>query len=515
MKNVNVSRRDFLKAAALLSANAFTSVAVPSLRAERNRQNIILILFDSMSALNLSLYGYARETTPALSNFADRCFVYNSHYSGGNFTSPGTASMLTGMLPWKNRVFNQGGLISRSLAPYSLYSLLGNDYFRLAFSQNFWADRLIGQSYTDVDRFLPQSQFSMRGNTLMQSWAGKDRSLASIAFDNFLFPVHYSRYGSSLLGYLYRSRVASAYETQHMQSGYPNGTPEVEGYFAYMNEVVMQGILSEITDLHRQEQPYFAYFHLFSPHAPYRPGDKFTKLFKNDDLQLLNKKANPIFMPSFTTSSDEILEKRRAYDQLISQLDEEFGKLIKQLDQSGVLDNSYVILTSDHGELFERGFIGHGGVMLYEPVVRIPLLIYDPNQKVRRDIYSLTSNIDILPTLLSIAGKSIPDELEGEVLPGFGGNENKERPIFSIFAWENSAFMPITKGVIAMRKNNYKLIQYMGYSGSGETFFELFDLENDPDELVNLSEKDTLTFNILKDELLEHINYANSHYGPK
>ena len=100
-------------------------------------------------------------------------------------------------------------------------------------------------------------------------------------------------------------------------------------------------------------------------------------------------------------------------------------------------------------------------------------------------------------------------------MPGFGENDNSERPVFSVFAWENSAFTPIAKGVIAMRRNNYKLIQYMGYSGSGENIFELFDLENDPDELVDLSKKDTLTFNLLKDELLDHLSYANSHYVPK
>ena len=79
------------------------------LQSDNTFPNIIVILFDAMSARNLSLYGYPRETTPFLDKFAARSTVYHRHYSGGNFTTPGTASMLTGMFQWKHRAFNVAG----------------------------------------------------------------------------------------------------------------------------------------------------------------------------------------------------------------------------------------------------------------------------------------------------------------------------------------------------------------------------------------------------------------------
>ena len=158
-----LSRRDFLKLTSILAAGSLAQASLKYFEANDDRPDIIIILFDALSAIHMSLYGYPRETTPNLSRFAERATVYRNHYSAGNFTTPGTASMLTGMYPWKHRAFDQGGLIKTDLAPNNMYSLLGKDYFRLAFSQNPWPDRLIGQFYKDVERFLPSTAYSLRG----------------------------------------------------------------------------------------------------------------------------------------------------------------------------------------------------------------------------------------------------------------------------------------------------------------------------------------------------------------
>lgn len=293
------------------------------------------------------------------------------------------------------------------------------------------------------------------------------------------------------------------------------GTPEVEGYFLYQNEVVMQGVLSEIINLHNKYEPYFAYFHMFSPHAPYRPSNKFLQLFDDAEYKFPNKSAVKEFASLFNDTPVDMLEKRKLYDQQIAQLDAEIGKVMTRLDQDGILDDSYIIITSDHGEMFERGYVGHGGLMMYEPVVRSPLLIHAPNQRQRKDVYTPTSSTDLLPTILSIAGVQIPSQLEGRILPGFGGDEDQNRPIFSIFAWENSAFTPLRKAVFAMRKNNYKLIVYLGYIAAGENVYELFDLGEDPEELVNLVEKKPAILNFMKQEFFDHLSFSNANYVPR
>jgi arylsulfatase A-like enzyme len=502
-----LNRRDFLKLASLFAAGAVSTLTVRSLQQAEDRRNIIIILFDAMSARHMSLYDYERETTPELSRFAERCTVYNAHYSASNFTTSGVASMLTGMYPWKHRALTQGGIVRRDAIPYNPYTLLGSDYHRLMFSQNFWPDRLVSQYYDQVDDFLPQTAYSMRGNTLVKSWVGKDRLLASIAFDEFLFPAQTDRPGSAFLNYFYKSRVSHSIETQKIQPGYPNGVPEVEGYAVYLNEQIYKGVLREIVNL-QDQHPFFAYFHLFSPHSPYKPGGKFSRLFRNDGFSIPSKEVVPPFASLYGESEESLLRKRAAYDRQIAQVDSEFGKLIEELDASGALDNSYLIVTSDHGEMFERGFSGHGGRLMYEPVLRIPLLIHAPQQTARADVNLPTSNVDILPTLLSIAGKEIPEAVEGQVLAGFGGPKNRERPIFSMAAWQNSAFQPLTKAAFAMRKGGYKLIAYLGYGGDNG-IYELYDLQNDPEEIHELSMDEPAIFSSMKEEFLSHLAEAN------
>src|SRR6266542_4820118 len=140
-----INRRDFLKLYAALAASAafsgtsriLSSAATPL--PNTGKPNVLILVFDAMSARHLSLYGYARSTTPNLEKFAERASVYHQHYSVGNFTTTGTASMLTGMHPWTHRAFTYRGMVDRALVDRNLFHLIGSEYTRFAFTQNFWA----------------------------------------------------------------------------------------------------------------------------------------------------------------------------------------------------------------------------------------------------------------------------------------------------------------------------------------------------------------------------------------
>jgi arylsulfatase A-like enzyme len=337
---------------------------------------------------------------------------------------------------------------------------------------------------------------------------GKDRPIASIAFDDFLLPLQLGMPGSSVIGYLYKSRNLRTIINHKDHPDYPRGVVEAENFFNFLNEQVYQGVLGEVINLEKQDKPYFSYFHLYSPHAPYKPGREFWKLYNNDGFEPPHKPMHP-YTPGFT--DEDLLDKRLRYDQQIAHVDAEFGKLINQLDSHGVLENSYIIATSDHGELFERGFFGHGGPLLYEPVVRIPLLIHSPGQETRQDIQAVTSNIDLLPTILSVTGRDISSELDGQVLPGFGGEEDNQRLLFSMNAIENSQFLPLTKAAISTHKGQYKLISYLGYEYV-DSVYELYDLENDPEELNNLVDVETALFSEMEEIFLDHLADANRPY---
>lgn len=503
-----VSRRDFLKLASLLTASALLPRSISALNSDAPAPNVIIVLFDAMSARNLSLYGYPRDTSPSLNRFAELCTVYHNHYSAGNFTTPGTASMLTGMFQWKHRAFSIGGLIKSELKSNNPYTLLGGDYYRTMFSQNLYADRLVGQFYNDVDRFLPMTSYSFREDNLVMDKFGQDRYMASVVFDEFLTPLQTGIPGSPIFGYIHKSLNLRTILEHENHPDYPRGVPEAENFFNYLNETVYRGVLEEILHLRDQEKPFFSYFHLFSPHAPYKPGRDFWKLFEGDGFEPPHKPMHP-YTPGF--SDADLLDKRLRYDQQIAHIDAEFGKVIDQLSAQGLLDNSYVIVTSDHGEMFERGFFGHSGPLMYEPVIRIPLLIHAPGQTTREDVRLPTSNVDVLPTILSFANREIPPNMDGQVLPASGGAENAERPLFSMNAIENSQFLPLTKAAISMNKGEYKLIAYLGYENMDHPY-EFYELESDPEELHNLAETDSLAFTRLKEEFLDHLADANRPY---
>lgn len=505
----SLTRREFLKTIPLLAASAY--LLDPRKVLQQKRPNIILILFDAMSALNLSLYGYPRETSPALTRFAERCTVYHSHYSASNFTTSGTASMLTGLLPWKHRALQYGGMIERDLASSTMFSLPEDRYFRTAFCQNPWADRLVGQVPGGIERLLPLTSFSLRGRTLAMDQIPNDRSIASIASDEFMFDLSGNdRMASPLFGYVYRTVHQRLEASRDHDPRYPRGLPEIDGYALYANQEVYRGVLKELLDLESEPQPHFSYFHLYSPHQPYKPDRRHFRLF-DDDLSFPSKPIHP-FNAARGYAETDLLERRLRYDQQVAHVDTEFGDLIAGLDAQGILDNSYVIVTSDHGEMFERGFFGHGERMMYEPVIRIPLLIHAPGQTERRDVYAPTSNVDILPTLYAINDWTPPANLDGRELPGFGGAEETDRTLFSMEAAENSAFRPITKAILSMRKAEHKLIAYLGYDEM-DNAFELYNLLEDPQELNNLSASDQRVFSLLKQELMDSLSDANRAYA--
>ncbi len=125
---------------------------VESLRSQVNGPNILVIVFDALSATNVSLYGYPRETTPNLSRFAEQATVYNRHYAGGSFTSPGTASILTGTYPWTNRAFHLYGTVARDFEQKNLFHGFSEDgYHRIVFTHNDLAAMLLYQFGDDIE----------------------------------------------------------------------------------------------------------------------------------------------------------------------------------------------------------------------------------------------------------------------------------------------------------------------------------------------------------------------------
>lgn len=500
-----VSRRDFLKALSLLSGATIVSGFAPQLMMGQpgtSLPNIIIIVFDAMSARNLSLYGYRRQTTPHLERFAGRATVFHSHYSTGNYTTPGTASLLTGLYPWTHRALNIIGLIRRDLVrEHNIYHLFGEKYNRFAYSQNIGASYLIQQFETDIESILSPAAFSAVEQVIGVNFPN-DLNSAYRAFDDFL------NQNSEIPGSLVFGVAAKALVRRQLalasKDDYPRGLPRTSNYPIFFRLAdVFSGITEVIQNL---ETPSLSYFHLWSPHAPYRPTQKFTDKFRDN----WRPEPKPMHPYGGQVPNSHLNIRRKGYDEYIANVDDEFGKLFDTLDRSGVLDRSYVVVTSDHGESFERGLDGHITPLLYDPLLRIPLLISAPGQTHRQDIYEPTNSVDVLPTLLHLVGLPVPGWCEGALLPGLGGVFDPEKSTFSVEAKTNPAFAPLTNVSIAMRKGSYKMIYYAGDNITPS--FELYDLESDMEELNDLYPSASTIAKRMQAELLDRLNQVNSLY---
>jgi arylsulfatase A-like enzyme len=503
----NVTRRQFLKYASALSALSLLGgrpLDSAARRASRRqpgdgRPNFLILIFDALSAANMSLYGYPRATTPHLERLAQRATVYHSHYAGGNFTSPGTASLLTGTYPWTHRALSHAGTVLQDLTHLNLFkAFAGSGYFRIAHSQNVWADLLLWQFKDDIDQHLSAGSFSLIDAQLYDILFTNDaimgyRSLEELALHQLGMP------SSLFLSILDRVRVFAREKMVQRSYGreeYPRGIQVCFKEFFLLEDAV-DGITRTVVDT---AQPFLGYFHLLPPHEPYSPHHEFVGLF-DDGWTPTPKEPHP-FTPKM--SQTLLNQKRKEYDEYVAYVDAQFGHLIDDLEKQGVLENTCVIVTSDHGEIFERGTYAHDTALMYEPLIHIPLVIALPQQQKRKDVYALTSCVDLLPTLLYLIDQSIPAWCEGRVLPPFvPGEADARRAIFSLQAVSSPKVGKLQKATAVAIQESMKLIGYRGYRTT-DWRFELFDLANDPEELNDLYDSSATFVKGLEKEIRAH-----------
>jgi arylsulfatase A-like enzyme len=494
------SRRDFLKILAATPAAYAAARLLPGFAARRAGQqgtkpNVIVVLFDAMSATNLSVYGYPRKTTPSFERFAQHANVYHAHYSAANFTVPGTSSLLTGMHPWTHRAINLSGLVERDLASRNIFELLGPAYHRLGFGQNVMAANILDQFRSNIDTWLEPSAFS-EAAMLRSELFPRDANTAYQSLDHFMFDYEEAP-GSLILGLSQRTLFESE---KKLNRNFPRGIPQPHEYpIIYKLQNVFDGL---IRTLDRLPAPYFSYLHIFSPHAPYSARKDFMGIF--DRAWQKPQKPESVFSEGVTYQAIE--QNRTWYDEYIANVDHEFGRLLTHLEDSGTLENTLLIVTSDHGELLERGIKGHVTPVLYEPLVRVPLLVSVPGQAQGKAFHSPTSSVDLLPSLLSVAGRDVPGWAEGQLLPGLGGEEQADRPIYMMEAKSSSSFGRLSMATFAMRKGKYKITLYRGYDKyQNRDTFELFDLESDPEELDDLMQKEPAVAAELQAEIVKKV----------
>lgn len=520
MMKPKLNRREFLKLLGAIPLLKIAGDVFPFNSAFQSSQNldtpnVLIVVFDALSATNMSLYGYPRLTTPNISKFAETATIFQRHYAAGNFTSPGTASILTGAYPWSHRAFHLYGSVVKSFVEKNIFhSFPGEKYARMAFTHNDLTSILLYQFARDVDIHKSTKELTIFDELLGEDFFKKDHNAAFLG--EWMITRGQRGQDMRLPSSLFLSIIHRIWRTKERGLAnfeyrrlFPKGLPSTNASLCvYLLEDAIDWVESEISN---SRKPYFGYFHFLPPHEPYNTRREFINMFK-DNWTPVSKPAH-LFSDGY---SDQILNtNRRQYDEFILYVDAEFGRLVDYMEKQGLLENTYLILTSDHGEMFERGILEHETPTLFEPIIHVPLVIHKPGQTTRVDVHSPTSCVDLLPTIHSIIGQPQPQWSEGVVLPTFGdGIVDDQRSIFAVEAKSNPKEGPLQQGTVAMVKGQYKLIHYLDLNDL-EKEYELYDIANDPEELENLYSSNKSLAQELQTELLAKVQEVNRPYQLK
>ena len=267
-----------------------------------------------------------------------------------------------------------------------------------------------------------------------------------------------------------------------VERNFHTGFDTYEVYRSVPDEEVVESSLAWLGE-HREEK-IFAWIHFLSPHSPYDARDMASHLYEPEYEGRFQRTSTGKFE---TDDPAEIRRLRTLYDGEVLYADGLFGQLLDGLEANGFLDDSIVLVTSDHGE----EFMEHGGFQhdrLTEEHVRIPLLLYHPDLETPGRSQILASNLDLFPTLLGLAGIDADVTTDGRDLRRLSTEPDRVVGVSQTGA---------TDRWLSLRSGSQKLI----LTCMPETATALYDLERDPGELVDLSDESPADVARLREEL--------------
>ena len=230
-----------------------------------------------------------------------------------------------------------------------------------------------------------------------------------------------------------------------------------------------------------KEQPFFLWLHYVNPHAPYGPPPPYDKMFLDSDAQagpelpvvasFHGGVVRQLAVPGQTHLGYYVAQ----YDGEIAAADREVGDVIAALKASAVRDRTLVIVTADHGEsLGEHDYYFDHGEDLFDPCLRIPLVVVKPGSAAGARTRVLASTLDLMPTILDAAKVPYPPDLAGtSLLPFTTGREGTRTRL----AAENE------RDLIASFDRRFKTVRT---APQDREHFALYDRETDPGETADV-----------------------------
>ena len=281
-----------------------------------------------------------------------------------------------------------------------------------------------------------------------------------------------------------------------------------EKYNGYCSDIFTDEAIKFIED--NKDNQFFCYLSFNAPHTPLQVPDKYYQMYKDIDPTNINGE-------SLEMTEKNILDAKKIYG-MVTNIDENFGKLINKLDELNLKENTIVIFMTDNGPQQPRYVSNLKGLksQVYNGGIKVPFYLNFPkihNEGIDLDFFS--AHIDVLPTIANLCDLPIPNDRKIDGIDLFDNNINKKgRDFFSY--WTRKS--PELYRNMSLNAGNYKLVGNTDYNSPIEKF-ELYNLELDPYETQNiiLSQRNTgLEMKSRMDEIYnELINSKNLLNKPR
>lgn len=407
----------------------------------RRKPNILIVGIDSLRADHMSCYGYRRQTTPHMDRIASQGTLFERNYSPWIPTTSGYTAMLTGM-----DVISTQVVALRHKGP-------------------------LRPEITTLAEMVKAAGY----NTTCVGFQG---NAASRGFDKY---IQFPGWGSWNEG----------------------RSPKAQN----LNDVT----IPEMERLAKEKEPFFLFLRHMDPHAPYLPPVPYERMFYHgDECNPRNKSMEPVmsfkpfrdffatWMPPGISDKDYVIAQ---YDGAIAYMDACIQTIFTTLEAQGILDKTIVVINSDHGEtLYDHEcYFDHHGI--YDTTLHVPLIIrYPAKVPAGKRISGYTQHIDLVPTLLELADLD-PAEL-GVSYP-FDGQSVMDLVRGEVPSHQNECY--ITE-CTWMRKHGWrtpewKLIMALEPDFHFKPQVELYNLIQDPEENVNLAEKEPAVVEMLRQRM--------------
>ncbi len=425
----------------------------------RERPHILVLMVDQLAAPFLRTYGHQVTKTPTIDRLAETGVVFENAYTPSPLCAPARASLMTGMLPSRTGVYDNSAEFASSIPTFAHYLRLEGYRTCLSGKMHFVGpDQLHGF---------------------------EERLTTDVYPGDFGWTPDWSRPGE---------RIDWWYH--NMSSVKEAGVAEITNQLEYDDEVAFHAV-RRLYDYARFEgdAPLMLCVSFTHPHDPYVARQRYWDLYADDDVDLPAAPGLPyaerdphgrrlfddLAMGDVDITEADVRASRHGYYASLSYVDERIGDVLDAFQACGLAEDSIVIFASDHGD-----FLGEHGLFykmsFLEHASHVPLIVHAPERFEARRVPEPVSLLDVTPTLADLARPGSSDELSAPVdgrslLPLLAGGAEPDRTVAAEYLAE-SALAPM----VMLRRGRWKFI----HTPSDPDL--LFDLENDPLELVNLAE---------------------------